>query len=77
MFTPGALAPLMPHFSHSGFTLAYSVHGEGEPLVLLHGNTGASRMLAAEIAYYARFLRVIAIDLTGHGLVAASGRIAR
>ena len=67
MFASGAPAPLMPYFSHSGFALAYSVHGMGEPLVLLHGNTGASRLLAAEIEYYSRFFRVVAADFTGHG----------
>lgn len=67
MFAPSTLASPMPLFSHFGFTLAYSVHGEGEPLVLLHGNTGASRMLTAEIEYYSCFFRVIAADLTGHG----------
>ncbi len=60
----------MPIFSHSGFTVAYSVQGHGDPLVLLHGDTGASRMLQAEAMYYAQFFQVITMDLIGHGFSA-------
>jgi pimeloyl-ACP methyl ester carboxylesterase len=62
----------MPRFSDSGFTISYTCRGAGEPLVLLHGNTGASRMLEPEIEYYSRTFQVIAIDLIGHG---ESGRL--
>jgi pimeloyl-ACP methyl ester carboxylesterase len=57
----------MPHFTDSGFTIGYSVRGAGEPLVLLHGNTGSSRMLEAELEYYSRSFQVLAVDLIGHG----------
>jgi len=58
----------MARFSHLGYTIAYTCQGEGESLLLLHGNTGASLMLEREIEYYARSFQVIAIDLIGHGL---------
>jgi 2-succinyl-6-hydroxy-2,4-cyclohexadiene-1-carboxylate synthase len=41
--------------------------GTGEPLVLLHGFTGAAAQWAEHAAVFARHYRVLAIDLPGHG----------
>lgn len=42
--------------------------GEGEPLVVLHGNGGHAEIFSRNVVPLARRLRVCAIDLVGHGL---------
>ena len=48
-------------------SLAYRVAGEGPPLLLLHGFTGAATTWAPHVAAWAPFFRCIAVDLPGHG----------
>ena len=51
-----------------GIKMYYEVHGEGRPVVLLHGGTGTIRSSFAEqIPVLARSHRVIAIEQMGHG----------
>jgi pimeloyl-ACP methyl ester carboxylesterase len=46
----------------------YEVHGDGQPLVLLHGGTGTIQSsFAAQIPVLAQNHRVIAIEQMGHG----------
>jgi pimeloyl-ACP methyl ester carboxylesterase len=45
----------------------YEIHGEGEPLVLLHGGVGASEMFGANLPEFAKTRQVIAVHLQGHG----------
>lgn len=47
--------------------IAYYTFGEGEPLILLHGNGEGSEYFAKCIPYLSRFYRVIAVDSRGHG----------
>ena len=47
--------------------IAYYTFGQGEPLVLLHGNGEGSEYFAKCIPYLSRFYRVIAVDSRGHG----------
>src|SRR6185312_10109372 len=60
--------------SADGVPIAYSVHGAGAPLILLHGFTETSASWE-EIGYIEPFLRagrqVVLIDARGHG---ASGK---
>src|SRR5215212_7546798 len=42
-------------------------HGNGTPLVLLHGFTGSAASWSPVIQDLARFRRVVAIDIIGHG----------
>lgn len=50
-----------------GFALFCREAGQGEPLVLLHGNGESSEYFAAQIAYFAREYHVLAVDTRGHG----------
>ncbi len=47
--------------------LHYTDHGEGEVLILLHGNTEENGIFIHQIEYFKKKYRVIAIDTRGHG----------
>ncbi|MBX3027582.1 alpha/beta fold hydrolase [bacterium] len=55
-------------FTHDGVKLYYETYGTGEPLLLLHGNGGSIADLGAQIDYFRRHYRVIAMDSRDHGL---------
>lgn len=48
--------------------LYYEIHGEGAPLVMLHGGVDPSQVFGAPLARMAANFRVIAIHARGHGL---------
>jgi pimeloyl-ACP methyl ester carboxylesterase len=48
----------------------YEIHGEGEPLILLHGGVGAIEMFGEVLPLLAEGCRVIAVDLQAHGRTA-------
>lgn len=48
-------------------TLYYREAGEGEPLILLHGNGENGEYFAHQLSYFASSYRVIALDTRGHG----------
>jgi len=50
--------------------LYYEFHGQGEPLVLLHGGLGAIQMFGPVLPSLAEKRKVIAVDLQGHGRAA-------
>lgn len=50
-----------------GAEIHYEIHGDGPPLVLLHGGVNPSDTFGAPLAAMARTHRVIAIHLRGHG----------
>jgi pimeloyl-ACP methyl ester carboxylesterase len=52
----------------NGVKLYYEIHGEGAPLVLLHGGVTPSEMFGVPLAEMSKRHRVIAIHLRGHGL---------
>jgi pimeloyl-ACP methyl ester carboxylesterase len=59
------------YFDSNGVPLHYTVEGEGEPVVLLHGfavNADINWRLPGITRALARTFRVIAMDLRGHGL---------
>ncbi|AUX20517.1 alpha/beta fold family hydrolase [Sorangium cellulosum] len=58
-----------------GIEMHYELHGEGEPLVLLHGFTGTSGDWAHvfDLAELGRAYTVIAPDLRGHGRSTSPG----
>lgn len=51
----------------SDIRLHYIERGNGDPLILLHGNGENSNYFANQIRYFSRSRRVIAIDTRGHG----------
>lgn len=62
----------MPH-TKSGFApvnglqMYYEIHGDGEPLVLLHGGVQASDAFGPNLPALAQSRQVIAVHLQGHG----------
>lgn len=54
----------------NGVRLYYEFHGQGEPLVLLHGGLGAIQMFGPVLPALAEKRQVIAVDLQGHGRTA-------
>lgn len=51
----------------NGIDYYYEIHGEGEPLLLLHGGLGSIDMFGPVLPMLAEGRRVIGIDLHGHG----------
>ena len=64
----GILAGLVPYLDINGLDMYYEVHGEGPPLLLLHGGTGS--IPAKWIPYFTPRFQVIAPEQMGHGRTA-------
>ncbi|WP_313089975.1 alpha/beta fold hydrolase [Chryseobacterium flavum] len=47
--------------------LYYEVYGEGEPLILLHGNSGSIKDFYQQIPVFSKQYKVIALDTRGQG----------
>lgn len=47
--------------------LYYKEKGQGEPLILLHGNRENHEYFRNQIEYFSKSYRVIALDTRGHG----------
>jgi pimeloyl-ACP methyl ester carboxylesterase len=58
----------------NGVRYYYEVHGQGEPLLLLHGGLGSIGMFGPVLPQLARGRQVIAVDLHGHGRTALGDR---
>jgi pimeloyl-ACP methyl ester carboxylesterase len=54
----------------NGINLYYEIHGDGQPLVLLHGGLGSGEMFGPVLPQLAALRQVIAVDLQGHGRTA-------
>jgi pimeloyl-ACP methyl ester carboxylesterase len=57
-------------FDSAGVKIHYTVAGQGEPVILIHGLTSSARMnwtLPGTTAALAKHYRVIALDCRGHG----------
>lgn len=54
----------------NGLQVYYEVHGEGRPLILLHGGFGSTGMFNGILPELADGRRVIAVDLQAHGRTA-------
>lgn len=51
----------------NGIRMYYEIYGEGQPLLLLHGNGGSIGSRVNEIPYFAKKYKVIAVDSRCHG----------
>lgn len=51
----------------NGVEIYYEIHGQGEPLVLLHGGLGSIEMFGPVLPLLAETRQVIGVDLQGHG----------
>ena len=58
----------------NGVHLYYEIHGNGAPLILLHGGGGATGMFGALLPALAPGRQVIAVDLQAHGHTADINR---
>src|SRR5262245_61644776 len=54
-------------FTHDGIKLYYELYGAGEPVLLVHGNGGSIADLGAQIDYFRKRYRVIAMDSRDQG----------
>ncbi len=54
----------------NGINLYYETHGQGRPLILLHGGLGSGEMFGPILPALAADHQVIAVDLQGHGRTA-------
>jgi pimeloyl-ACP methyl ester carboxylesterase len=54
-------------FTHDGIKLYYEVYGVGEPLLLVHGNGGSIANFRAQIDYFRKRYKVIAMDSRDQG----------
>ena len=61
------MAPRGTHVEANGLRVYYEVHGEGEPLLLIHGGTATSQSWASHLPAFTEHFRVIAPDSRGHG----------
>src|SRR5688572_9961043 len=62
------------HLPVNGVNYYYEVHGEGEPLLLLHGGLGSIDMFRPLLPQLADGRELIAVDLHGHGRTALGDR---
>jgi len=50
------------HATINGISLYYEIYGQGEPLILLHGNGGSINSFSKQIPFFEKYYQVIAID---------------
>jgi pimeloyl-ACP methyl ester carboxylesterase len=62
------------HEEAGGVRYGYEIHGEGPPLLLLHGGFGTLDMFAPVMGRLIARRQVIAVDLYGHGRTALTDR---
>jgi pimeloyl-ACP methyl ester carboxylesterase len=55
------------HIQANGVNYYYEIHGQGEPLLLLHGGLGSIDMFGPILPVLSQGRQVIAVDLHGHG----------
>jgi pimeloyl-ACP methyl ester carboxylesterase len=63
-------APQTGYAPINGLQLYYEIHGQGDPLILLHGGFGLTAMFDPILPQLAANRQVIAVDLQGHGRTA-------
>jgi len=62
------------HLAVNGVSYYYEIHGQGEPLLLLHGGLGSIEMFGPALPALTRTRQVIGVDLHGHGRTSLGDR---
>ena len=57
----------------NGLKMYYEIYGEGEPLLLIHGNGDGMNVMRKQISYFSKYYKVIAVDSRGHGKTIDAG----
>lgn len=68
----GANAAAGSTFVHDGVKLYFETYGDGEPLLLVHGNGMSIGSMAAQIDFFKSHRKVVAMDSRDHGRSADS-----
>src|ERR1700753_4127372 len=58
----------------NGLNIYYEIHGEGHPLIMLHGGVAASEVFGQNLTELAKTRKVIVLHLQGHGRTKDIGR---
>jgi pimeloyl-ACP methyl ester carboxylesterase len=61
------MAPAGTHIEANGLRIYCEVHGEGEPLLLIHGGTATSQSWASHLPVFTEHFQVFTPDSRGHG----------
>ena len=60
--------PAAGHYLQTrGFRMYYETYGQGQPLLLFHGNGASISSMGNQIPYFSKYYQVIAIDSRAHG----------
>jgi 3-oxoadipate enol-lactonase len=57
----------MPYVHNRDVRVYYETYGEGSPLVMIHANPFDHRLFTYQIASFAPYYRVVALDIRGYG----------
>ncbi len=64
----------MPLLKTNDITTYYEVHGEGQPIVFIHGGWANYEMWKHQIDYFSHHYKVIVYDVRGHGKTGGSSK---
>lgn len=57
----------MPKIQSNGINLYYEIHGEGQPLLFIHGLGSSARDWEFQVTEFSKSYKVVTFDLRGHG----------
>jgi len=63
----GSNTKIGKYYNHRGFKMYYEVYGQGEPLLIIHGNGGSISNFENQIPYFSKKYQVILADSRAHG----------
>lgn len=70
MITNMATDTIKAYAAVNGLNMYYEMVGTGQPVIVLHGGFGNTKMFMPDIAAFAKNNKVILVDLQGHGRTA-------
>ena len=70
IFARAQVSSAFGHAPVDGLQMYYEIHGQGEPLILIHGGLGSSGMFNAILPELSRGHEVVTVDLQAHGRTA-------